>query len=82
MSMKNPTHPGAGIRDDLEELGWTVTEASRRMGVRRKNLSHPWPSRHPRNLESVDPPVRWGRLPLALVIHGQVGISPKMALAL
>ena len=56
MSMKTPTHPGAGIRDDLEELGWTVTEASRKMGVRRKNLS--------------------------LVIHGQVGISPKMALAL
>ena len=56
MSTKNPTHPGAGIRDDLEELGWTVTEAARRMGVRRENLS--------------------------LVIHGQVGISPKMALAL
>ena len=56
MSMKNPTHPGAGIRDDPEELGWTVSEAARRMGVRRENLS--------------------------LVIHGQVGTSPKMALAL
>ena len=56
MSMKNPTHPSVGIRDDLEELGWTVTEAARRMGVCRENLS--------------------------LVIHGQVGISPKMALAL
>ena len=56
MSRKNPTHPGTGISDDLKELGWTVSEAARRMGVRRENLS--------------------------LVIHGQVGISPKMALAL
>ena len=56
MSRKNPTHPGAGISDDLEELGWTVSEAARRMGVRRENLS--------------------------LVIHGQVGISARMALAL
>lgn len=54
--MRSPTHPGAGIQDDLEELGWTVTEAARRMGVRRENLS--------------------------LVIHGQIGVSPKMALAL
>ena len=56
MSMRSPTHPGAGIQDDLAELGWTVTEAARRMGVRRENLS--------------------------LLIHGQIGISPKMALAL
>ena len=28
MSMRSPTHPGAGIQDDLEELGWTVTEAA------------------------------------------------------
>ena len=56
MSMRSPTHPGAGIQHDLEELGWTVTEAARRMGVRRENLS--------------------------LVIHGQIGVSPKMALAL
>ena len=56
MSIKNPTHPGAGIQDDLDELGWTVTEAARWMGVRRENLS--------------------------LLIHGQIGISPKMALAL
>ena len=39
MSIKNPTRPGAGIQDDLDELGWTVTEAARRMGVRRENLS-------------------------------------------
>ena len=40
MSIKNPAHPGAGIQDDLDELGWTVTEAARRMGVRRENLSY------------------------------------------
>ena len=56
MSTKNPTYPGAGIQDDLDELGWTVTEAARRMGIRRENLS--------------------------LLVHGQIGISPKMALAL
>lgn len=56
MSIKNPAHPGAGIQDDLDELGWTVTEAARRMGVRRENLS--------------------------LLVHGQIGISPRMALAL
>ena len=56
MSTRHPTHPGTGIRDDLAELGWTVTEAARRMRVRRENLS--------------------------MLIHGQIGISPKMALAL
>ena len=56
MSTRIPTHPGTGIHDDLAELGWTVTEAARRMGVRRENLS--------------------------LLIHGHIGISPKMALAL
>ena len=39
MSAKTPTHPGSGIRDDLEELGWTVAKAARRMGVRREALS-------------------------------------------
>ena len=39
MSVKTPTHPGSGIRDDLEELGWTVAEAARRMAVRREALS-------------------------------------------
>jgi len=56
MSMMNPTHPGAGIRNDLAELDWTVTEAARRMGIPRRHLS--------------------------LLIHGHIGISPKMALAL
>ena len=56
MSIKNPTHPGAGIQDDLDELGWMVTEAARRMSVRHENLS--------------------------LLVHGQIGVSPKMALAL
>ena len=56
MSMRNPTHPCAGIQDDLAELGWTVTEAAQRMDIRREALS--------------------------LLIHGQIGISPKMSLAL
>lgn len=56
MSMSSPTHPGAGIEDDLAELGWTVTEAARRMGVRHEDLS--------------------------LLIHGHIGVSPRMALAL
>ena len=39
MSMSSPTHPGAGIEDDLAELGWTVAEAARRMGVRYEDLA-------------------------------------------
>ena len=56
MSTRNPTHSGIGIQDDLAELGWTVTEAARQMGVRRENPS--------------------------LLIPGQIGVLPKMALAL
>ena len=56
MSTRNPTHPGIGIQDDLAELGWTVTEAARQMGVRRENVS--------------------------LLIPGQIGVLPKMALTL
>lgn len=40
MSMKNPVHPGAIVREDcLKELGLTVTEAARRLGVGRPALS-------------------------------------------
>ncbi len=40
MSMKNPPHPGLSVRHDcLEPLGLTVTEAARRLGVSRKQLS-------------------------------------------
>jgi addiction module HigA family antidote len=38
--MKNPPHPGLSVRHDcLEPLGLTVTEAARRLGVSRKQLS-------------------------------------------
>ena len=39
--MKNPPHPGLSIRYDcLEPLGLSVTEAARRLGVSRKQLSN------------------------------------------
>ena len=40
MPMKNPPHPGKVVRIScLEPLGLTVTEAARRLGVSRKQLS-------------------------------------------
>jgi len=40
MAMKNPPHPGLSIRHDcLEPLGLSVTEAAKRLGVSRKQLS-------------------------------------------
>ena len=40
MPMKNPPHPGLAVRHDcLEPLGLNVTEAARRLGVSRKQLS-------------------------------------------
>ena len=38
--MTNPPHPGLAVRHDcIEPLGLTVTEAARRLGVSRKQLS-------------------------------------------
>ena len=38
--MKNPPHPGLTVRQEcLEPLGLTVTEAARRLGVSRNQLS-------------------------------------------
>lgn len=38
--MKNPPHPGLSVRHDcLEPLGLSVTEAARRLGVSRRQLS-------------------------------------------
>lgn len=38
--MKNPPHPGLSIRHDcLEPLSLSVTEAAKRLGVSRKQLS-------------------------------------------
>ena len=40
MPMKNPPRPGQSIRYDcLEPLGLSVTEAAKRLGVSRKQLS-------------------------------------------
>ena len=40
MPMKNPPHPGLSVRHDcLEPLGLSVTEAARRLGVSRTQLS-------------------------------------------
>ena len=39
MPMKNPNHPGDLIRDCLDELGVTVTEGAKALGVTRSALS-------------------------------------------
>jgi len=40
MAMKDPPHPGLSVRHDcLEPLGLNVTEAARRLGISRKQLS-------------------------------------------
>ena len=40
MPMKNPPHPGRSVRHDcLEPLGLSVTDAARKLGVSRKQLS-------------------------------------------
>ncbi|HAP42482.1 MAG: addiction module antidote protein, HigA family [Spirochaetes bacterium GWD1_61_31] len=40
MTKRKPTHPGAVLREDvLAELGLSVTEAARDMGITRKALS-------------------------------------------
>jgi antitoxin HigA-1 len=36
--MKNPPHPGRGLRDDIEALGLTVAEAADALGVTRQQL--------------------------------------------
>ncbi len=40
MAMKNPPHPGLSVRHDcLAPLGLNVTEAAKRLGISRKQLS-------------------------------------------
>ena len=39
MPMKNPNHPGDLIRDCLDELGVTVTDGAKALGVTRSALS-------------------------------------------
>lgn len=38
MPMKNPPHPGVGLKADLDELGLAVAEAARGLGVTRQQL--------------------------------------------
>jgi addiction module HigA family antidote len=38
MHMKNPPHPGELVGDTLEELGVSITEAARALGVTRQQL--------------------------------------------
>ena len=38
MAMKNPAHPGSLIRDNIEELGLSVADAARGLGVTRQQL--------------------------------------------
>ena len=40
MAMKNPPHPGLSVRHDcLEPLDLTVSDAAKRLGISRKQLS-------------------------------------------
>ncbi len=38
MAMKNPPHPGEGLRDELDALGLSVKEAADGLGVSRQHL--------------------------------------------
>ena len=38
MPMKNPPHPGKGLRDDIEALNLTVAQAAEGLGVTRQQL--------------------------------------------
>ena len=38
MPMKNPPHPGRGLKDDIDALGLTVADAAVAIGVTRQQL--------------------------------------------
>jgi addiction module HigA family antidote len=38
MPMKNPPHPGLGLKDDFDELGLSIAEAAKALGVTRQQL--------------------------------------------
>ena len=38
MAMKNPPHPGRGLKDDIDALGLTVAETAEALGVTRQQL--------------------------------------------
>ncbi len=39
MPMKNPPHPGRGLKQDCAEAGLSITEAARKLGVARVTFS-------------------------------------------
>lgn len=39
MPMLNPPHPGEHVRACLDEVGWSVAEGARQLGVARNTLS-------------------------------------------
>ena len=38
MPMKNPAHPGHLVREDIEELGLSVADAAKGLGITRQQL--------------------------------------------
>lgn len=38
MRMKNPSHPGSILKDSIDELGLSVAEAARGLGITRQQL--------------------------------------------
>jgi len=38
MAMKNPPHPGLGLRDDIEALGFSIADTAEALGVTRQQL--------------------------------------------
>ncbi len=44
--MKNPAHPGGLIRDNIEDLGLSVAEAAKGLGVTRQQLYRLISGRH------------------------------------
>lgn len=38
MAMKNPPHPGVGLKDDIDTLGLSVASAAQGLGVSRQQL--------------------------------------------
>jgi addiction module HigA family antidote len=38
MDMKNPMHPGSIISDSLDDLGMTITDAAKGLGISRQQL--------------------------------------------
>ena len=39
MTKRNPLHPGEGLRDPLDEVGWSTQEFADRLGVSRNTVS-------------------------------------------